>query len=220
MTIPPLLSSLLQLLFDLAAPAAICTMVLAGVALRREGGVTFEAGGQFQRWMLWSVILLTLPQLLSWLAAQGIVVPPQSAGVSSSWLSSMERSFTSFVSDIVLTRLAPILAAFFVLKAALDMAEGRSPLGSVIGAMFLLSVRTTAKLLQGFNSGSEFATTDMLASLWNYLAGTILPEAAGLAVAGAIINYSRNKPLMPLVYSALAFLSVSGLWKLVQAMVG
>jgi len=220
MTIPPLLSSLLQLLFDLAAPAAICTMVLAGVALRREGGVNFEAGGQFQRWMLWSVILLTLPQLLSWLAAQGIVVPPQSAGVSSSWLSSMERSFTSFVSDIVLTRLAPILAAFFVLKAALDMAEGRSPLGSVIGAMFLLSVRTTVKLLQGLNSGSEFATTDMLASLWNYLAGTILPEAAGLAVAGAIINYSRNKPLLPLVYSALAFLSVSGLWKLVQAMVG
>jgi hypothetical protein len=220
MTIPPLLSSLLQLLFDLAAPAAICTMVLAGVALRREGGVNFEAGGQFQRWMLWSVVLLTLPQLLSWLAAQGIVVPPQSAGVSSSWLSSMERSFTSFVSDIVLTRLAPILAAFFVLKAALDMAEGRSPLGSVIGAMFLLSVRTTVKLLQGFNSGSEFATTDMLASLWNYLAGTILPETAGLAVVGAIINYSRNKPLMPLVYSALAFLSVSGLWKLVQAMVG
>jgi hypothetical protein len=220
MTIPPLLSNLLQLLFDLAAPAAICTMVLAGVALRREGGVNFEAGGQFQRWMLWSVVLLTLPQLLAWLAAQGIVVPPQSAGVSSSWLSSMERSFTSFVSDIVLTRLAPILAAFFVLKAVLDMAEGRSPLGSVIGAMFLLSVRTTVKLLQGFNSGSEFATTDMLASLWNYLAGTILPEAAGLAVAGAIINYSRNKPLMPLVYSALAFLSVSGLWKLVQAMVG
>ncbi len=220
MTIPPLLSSLLQLLFDLAAPAAICTMVLAGVALRREGGVNFEAGGQFQRWMLWSVVLLTLPQLLSWLAAQGITVPPQSAGVSSSWLSSMERSFTSFVSDIVLTRLAPILAAFFVLKAALDMAEGRNPLGSVIGAMFLLSVRTTVKLMQGFNSGSEFATTDMLASLWNYLAGTILPEAAGLAVAGAIINYSRNKPLMPLVYSALAFLSVSGLWKLVQAMVG
>ncbi len=220
MTIPPLLSSLLQLLFDLAAPAAICTMVLAGVALRREGGVNFEAGGQFQRWMLWSVVLLTLPQLLSWLAAQGITVPPQSAGVSSSWLSSMERSFTSFVSDIVLTRLAPILAAFFVLKAALDMAEGRSPLGSAIGAMFLLSVRTTVKLLQGFNSGSEFATTDMLASLWNYLAGTILPEAAGLAVAGAIINYSRNKPVMPLVYAALAFLSVSGLWKLVQAMVG
>jgi hypothetical protein len=30
--------------------------------------------------MLWSVIFLTLPQLLSRLAAQGIVLPPQSDG--------------------------------------------------------------------------------------------------------------------------------------------
>jgi hypothetical protein len=76
------------------------------------------------------------------------------------------------------------------------------------------------QLMQGFNSGGEFATTDMLASLWNYLAGTILPEAAGLAVAGAVINYSRKRPFLPLVFSALAFLSVTALWKLVQAMVG
>jgi hypothetical protein len=83
-----------------------------------------------------------------------------------------------------------------------------------------LSISGTAKLMQGFNSGGTLATVDMLASLWNYLAGTILPEAAGLAVVGAVINYSRKKPFMPLVFSALAFLSVTGLWKLVQAMVG
>jgi hypothetical protein len=41
-----------------------------------------------------------------------------------------------------------------------------------------------------------------------------------LAVVGAVINYSRKKPFMPLVFSALAFLSVTGIWKLVQAMVG
>jgi hypothetical protein len=51
------------------------------------------------------------------------------------------------------------------------------------------------------------------------VAGTILPEAAGLAVVGAIINYSRQRPVMALVASALAFLSVSALWRLVQAMV-
>ena len=86
MTIPQLLVDLLQLLFDVAVPAAMCTMVLAGVALRQEGGVNFEAGGKFQRWMLWSVILLTLPQFLSWFAAQGITLPPQSAGISGPWL--------------------------------------------------------------------------------------------------------------------------------------
>jgi hypothetical protein len=219
MTIPQLLADLLQLLFDLAVPAAMCTMVLAGLALRQESGVNFEIGGRFQRWMLWSVILLTLPQFLSWFAAQGIAMPPQTAGIAGAWLRGMETSFTSFVSDVVVGRLVPVLAAFFVLKAALDAAQGASPLGSVISAVFLLGLTGTVRLMQGFNSGGEFATTDMLVSLWNYLAGTILPEAAGLAVVGAIINFSRKKPFMPLVFSALAFLSVTGLWELVQAMV-
>jgi hypothetical protein len=219
MTIPQLLVDLLQLLFDLALPAAMCTMVLAGLALRQESGVNFEIGGRFQRWMLWSVILLTLPQFLSWFAAQGITMPPQSTGIAGAWLQGMETSLTSFVSDVVVGRLVPILAAFFVLKAALDAAHGSSPLGSIISAIFLLGLSGTIRLMQGFNSGGEFATTDMLVSLWNYLAGTILPEAAGLAVVGAIINFSRRKPFMPLVFSALAFLSVTGLWELVQAMV-
>jgi len=219
MTIPQLLADLLQLLFDLAVPAAMCTMVLAGLALRQESGVNFEIGGRFQRWMLWSVILLTLPQFLSWFAAQGITMPPQSAGIAGAWLQGMETSFTSFVSDVVMGRLVPILAAFFVLKAALDAAQGANPLGSIVSAIFLLTLSGTVRLMQGFNSGGEFATTDMLISLWNYLAGTILPEAAGLAVVGVIINFSRRKPFMPLVFSALAFLSVTGLWELVQAMV-
>jgi hypothetical protein len=49
MTVPQILVDLMKLLFDLAVPAAICTMVLAGIALRREGGVNFQAGGGFQR---------------------------------------------------------------------------------------------------------------------------------------------------------------------------
>jgi hypothetical protein len=120
---------------------------------------------------------------------------------------------------VVLTRLVPVLAAFFVLKAALDAAQGRSPFGSVISAMFLLTISASVTMMQSWNSRSTFATTDMLASLWNYLAGTILPEAAGLAVVGSVINYARKRPFMPLVFSALAFLSVTALWKLVQAMV-
>ena len=219
MAIPQLLVDLMHLLFDMAVPGAMCTMVLAGLALRQESGVNFEVGGRFQRWMLWSVILLTLPQLLSWFAAQGIALPPQSAGISGAWLRGLETSLTSFISDAIVARLAPVLAAFFVLKAALDAAQGSSPLGSVVAAIFLLGISGTVQLMQGFNSGGEFATTDMLASLWNYLAGTILPEAAGLAVVGAVINYSRKKPFMPLVFSSLAFLSVTALWKLVQAIV-
>ncbi|MFL6312982.1 MAG: hypothetical protein ACJ71W_12845 [Terriglobales bacterium] len=220
MTLPQILVDLMKLLFDMAVPVAICTMVLAGMALRQEGGVNFETGGRFQRWALWSVIMLTLPQFLSWFAAQGISMPPQGGNISSAWVNSVETSFTGFVSNVVVVRLIPVLAAFCILKAALDAAEGHSPLGSIIGGIFLLSVSGTVQLMQSWNSGSTFATTDMLTSAWNFLAGTILPEAAGLAVVGAIFNYARHRPFMPLVASGLAFLSVSGIWKLIQAMVG
>ena len=220
MTLPQIIVDLLTLLFDMAVPAAICTMVLAGIALRQEGGVNFQTGGKFQRWLLWSVILLTLPQFLSWFAAQGITMPAQAGGIGSAWVASLQTTFSGFVSNVVVAKLIPVLAAFCVLKAALDAAEGQSPLASIIAGLFLLSVSGTIQLMQSWNSGSEFATTDMLTSAWNFLAGTILPEAAGLAIVGAIFNYARHRPFMPLVGSGLAFLSVSAIWQLVRAMAG
>lgn len=219
MTIPPFLASLLQLLFDLAVPGAMCTMLMAGLALRQEGGMNFEVGGRFQRWILWTVILLTLPQFLAWFAKAGINLPPQGGAVSSPWMASLETTMTDFISQVVVAKVIPLLAAFFVLKATLDAAQGHTPIGSIIAAIFMLSVSGTVKLMQGFNSGTTLATADMLRSLWSYLAGTILPGAAGLAVVGAIINYSRQRPFAKLVFTALAFLSVAGIWKLVQAMV-
>jgi hypothetical protein len=220
MTLPQIIVDLLTLLFDMAVPAAICTMVLAGIALRQEGGVNFQTGGKFQRWVLWSVIFLTLPQFLSWFAAQGITMPAQGGGIGSAWVASLQTSFSGFVTNVVVAKLIPVLAAFCVLKAALDAAEGQSPLASIIAGLFLLSVSGTIQLMQSWNSGSEFATTDMLTSAWNFLAGTILPEAAGLAIVGAIFNYARHRPFMPLVGSGLAFLSVSAIWQLVRAMAG
>jgi len=220
MTLPQIIVDLMKLLFDLAVPASICTMVLAGIALRQEGGLNFQMGGRFQRWALWSVILLTLPQFLSWFAAQGISLPQQGGNISSPWVASVEMSFNGFVTNVVVARLTPVLAAFCVLKAALDAAQGQSPLASIIAAIFLLSASGMVQLMQTWNSGSEFATTDMLTSAWNFLAGTILPEAAGLAVVGAIFNYARQRPFMPLVGSGLAFLSVSAIWKLVLTMAG
>src|SRR6266851_4122102 len=104
MTLPQIIVDLMKLLFDMAVPAAICTMVLAGIALRQEGGVNFQTGGKFQRWALWSVILLTLPQFLSWFAAQGISLPPQGGSISSPWVVSVETSLAGFVSSVVVAR--------------------------------------------------------------------------------------------------------------------
>ena len=60
--------------------------------------------------------------------------------------------------------------------------------------------------------------TDMLSSLWNYIAGQILPAAAGLACVGAVINYVRHRPWSRQIFAAISFLSVSGLLSLFRAM--
>lgn len=218
MPVPQFLLDLLQFLFDLAVPAAFCTLTAAGVSLRHEGGTNFHVNGRAGKWILWTVVLLTIPQLLSWIAAQGITVPAASGSVETSWLATMETIFKTFVNDIVVAKLVPILAAYFVLKATLDGAAGENPLGSIIAALFLMSLSATMQLFQGWNSGDQYATTNMLASLWNYIAGKILPAAAGLACVGAVLNYVRHRPWGRLVFSAIAFLSVSGLLKLFQAM--
>ncbi len=92
-----------------------------------------------------------------------------------------------------------------VLKATLDAAGGENPLPSIIAAIFLRSITATKLMLQTWNSGSDTATTDMLQQLWNYLAGTVMPSAAGLAVVGAVINFVQRKPFARLVFAAVRF---------------
>ena len=218
MPVPQFLSDLLQLLLGLAVPAAFCTLAAAGVSLRHEGGTNFHVNGRVGKWMLWTVVFLTLPQLLSWIAAQGMTVPSGSGSIGTNWLASMQTVFTNFVNQIVVAKLVPVIAAYFVLKATLDGAAGENPLASIIAALFLMSLSATMQLLQGWNSGGQYATTDMLTSLWNYIVGQIMPAAAGLACVGAVINFVRHRPWTRLVFAAISFLSVSGLLTLFQAM--
>jgi hypothetical protein len=218
MPVPQFLLDLLQLLFDLAVPAAFCTLAAAGVNLRHEGGTNFHVNGRVGKWILWTVVLLTLPQLLSWVAAQGITVPSGSGSVGTSWLASMETVFKSFVAQIVVAKLVPIIAAYFVLKATLDGAAGENPLASIIAALFLMSLSATVQMMQGWNSGGQYAATDMLSSLWNYIVGQIMPAAAGLACVGAVINFVRHRPWTRMIFAAISFLCVSGLLSLFRAM--
>ena len=218
MPVPQFLLDLLQMLLNLAVPAAFCSLAAAGVNLRHEGGTNFHVNGRVGKWVLWTVVFLTLPQLLSWIAAQGITVPTGSGGVSTSWLASVQVVFTNFVNQVVVAKLVPILAAYFVLKACLDGAAGENPLASIVAALFLMSLSATVQLMQGWNDGGQYATTDMLSSLWNYIVGQIMPAAAGLACVGAVINFVRHRPWTRLVFAAISFLSVSGLLTLFQAM--
>jgi len=217
--VPQLLNDIINTLLLLATPAALVSLVLAGISLRREGGTTFLIGGGFTKWMFWSVVFLTLTPLLSWFSSFGMSVPLPGGGIGASWLNSFQSDVSNFVNNFVMARLVTTLAAYFVLRAILDTAAGGHPLPSVLAAMFLLGAQTTYSLMQSYNTGTQYATADVLDSLWNYLAGTIMPIAAGLAIVGAIINFATQRPALRLVGVALALLCVSGIWRLILEMV-
>jgi hypothetical protein len=218
MAVPQLLTDIVQVLLDLAPAASLIALVLAGLALRREGGTTFLIGGGFTKWMLWAVLFVTLVPLLGWFSSFGVAAQVPSGGISTSWLSSFQSDVSNFVTNFVIARIVTTLAAYFVLRAILDTASGGHPLPSILTAMFLLGTQATYALIAGYNSGTQYAPADVLDGLWNYAAGTIMPIAAGLAIVGAIVNFATKRPAMRLVAVALAMLCVSGIWKLVLSM--
>jgi len=219
MPTPQLLNDIINVLLLLAPAAAVVCLVLGGISLRREGGgITFVLGGGFSKWMFWCVVFLTLQPLLIWFSSFGVAVPLPGGGISTSWLAALESDITNFVNNFILGRLVTTLAAYLALRSILDAASGEPFLPSLIAALFLLGAQTTLNLLSSWNSGTQFATVDVLNSAWNYLAGTIMPIAAGLAIMGAVFNFVRQRPAMRLVAVSLALLSVSGIWYLVVAM--
>src|SRR5260370_16526493 len=121
----------------------------------------------------------------------------------------MQSGVELFVGKCVVGRLVPTLGAFFVLRAILDTASGEHPLPSMIAAMFLLGTQTTFNLIQSYNTQTKYATADVLDSLWNHLAGTIMPIAAVLALVGAILNFATRKPFIRLLAVPLPLLFVS-----------
>jgi len=218
MATPQLLNDIISVLLLLAPSAAVLSLVIAGVSLRREGTMTFAIGGGFTKWMFWAVVFLTLQPLLSWFTSFGVPVPLPGGGISTGWLASFQSDLAQFVTNFVVQRLVPTLAAFMVLRAILDAASGDHPLPSILAAMFLLGTQTTYNLLKSYNTGTQYATADVLDSLWNHLVGTIMPIAAVLALVGAILNFATRKPFMRLVAVALALLTVSAIWKLLIVM--
>ena len=64
MAVPQLLLDAIRFLLALAAPASLVALVLAGIALRREGTTSFSVGGGgFSKWMFWAIVMITLPQV-------------------------------------------------------------------------------------------------------------------------------------------------------------
>ena len=218
MPIPQILADVVRLLIQLLPAMGFVCLVLAGIALRLEGGSTFVIGGGFTKWVMWGIIMLTLPQLLLWFNFFGLPVPSTAGAIGTSWLAGMGTDVSTFVESFIVERLTIVVAAYFVLRAVLDAAHGNQPLASILTAMFFLAIPTTTNLISTLQTGSRFAAVDVLDGLWNYLVGRIMPAAAGLAVIGSIFNFVTHRPAMRLIAAALGFLTVSAVWRLVQQM--
>jgi len=218
MPTPQVLNDIIRLLLQLMPAMALICLVLAGVALRMEGGSTFAIGGSFTKWALWGVIMLSLPHLLLWFNFFGLPVPVAGGAIGTPWLDGIQVDVSTFVTDFLIGRVTVVLAAFFVLRALLDAVHGGSPLASIVTAMFLLAIPATADLITSLETGTRFSAVDVLDGLWTYVAGRIMPAAAGLAVVAAIFNFVANRPSMRFVGAAIGFLTVSALWRLVQGM--
>jgi hypothetical protein len=205
----------------LAPAAAFVCLLLAGIALRKEGGTVFWVGGGFSRHMLWAVIFLGLEPTLTWFQFLGVPVyfPPGFA-IQNGWLASLQSGVSTFVSAFVVARVVPVCAAFFVLRAVLDTASGSGPLASILSAMFLLAISSTHALIDSWTpTGNRFSVVLGLESMWNYTASRIFPIAAGLAICGAIIAFAFNRPgYLRLIACAGGFLTVSALWVLINRM--
>lgn len=218
---PTFLFDVMRVLLLLTGPAAFVCLVNAGIALRKEGGTVFWIGGGFSKWMLWAVIFLGLEPTLTWFQFLGIPVAfPPGYAVGTPWLANIQQGIATFVNSFVVARIAPVLAAYFVIRAVLDTASGAGPLPSLLSAMFLLAISSTHALIDAWTPvGNRFSIALGLETMWTYLASRIMPIAAGLAVCGAIVLFAFNRPgYLRLVMCAGGLLTVSALWVLITRM--
>ena len=220
---PPFLQNVYSLLSSLSVVASLSCFVLAALRLRAEGGVNYDANGGFFKWILWGAIMLTLPSITIWLRSEGIQIDVLTVGSSGgvSYVTMIERPVTDFVYNYLVPHIVPVLAAALVFKAVLDGAEGLSPLPSIVAALFLLSIQGFFTMASTWeNNSNPYGTANFLMSMFQYAAYTLSPLIGAMCVVGAIFNYVRGNTWGHLVFSALGFLSLTGLWLLLQTFAG
>src|SRR5260370_5467 len=138
MAVPQLVLDAIRFLLALATPASLVALVLAGIALRREGTRCVSVGGGgFSKWMFWAIVMITLPQVFGWFAFWGVGAPLPGGGIGNGWMSGFANDAVIFVNTFVIGRLVPVLAAWMVLRSGIDWTRGYSPLAWLPCAVFL-----------------------------------------------------------------------------------
>ena len=151
--------------------------------------------------------LPNLQPLLTWFTSFGVAVPlPSGApgGIATGWLANFQADVAQFVTNFVVQRLVPTLAAFFMLRAVLDAASGQHPLPVHFGCDVLVGNADHVQPVAELQHRNAVRHGRCAGHLWNHLAGTIMPIAAVLALVGAILNFATKKPFLRLVAISLA----------------
>jgi hypothetical protein len=232
--LPGFLLAISGILLTLAPFAALACFVFAGLRLRSEGGTNYDAGGGVLKWFFWGAIMLSVPAVFSGTmpglfgSGNGFPVPINGGGSDAAWNSGatyLQTGVESFINNILVARIVPLIAAALCFKALLDSAEGDSPLASVVSALVVLGAQGLCSLAQtSWNSASSGATVpfgaaDILDGAVTYLANQVSPLIGVLCVIGAVLNFYRSKGWGQLLFTGVAFMSFTGLWNLVTKFV-
>ena len=149
MSLPPFLGNVIALLLALMVPAALGCLVLAGLSLRAEGGINYQVGGSFLKYILWAAIFLTVQGIGRWFAGLGLGLNGINGNYGTGFLAPVVMVVTKFMQDVVLAHLIPVIAAALVLKAILDTAEGHSPLASISRHYFFSVFKACSPYFKG-----------------------------------------------------------------------
>jgi len=128
-----------------------------------------------------------------------------------SWLASFQTDVAT--SCRIFEGACPHTGGFFVLRAVLE-SQGRNPFPVHPYSNVLLGAPATFTLIQSYNTGTPFATADVLDSLWTHF-GSDRANRCSTAVIGAVINFA-SAAVDAVDSRRLAFLCLSGIWRLVQ----
>lgn len=214
-----IINDVIGTLIGLSPLVALGSFILAGLALRGEGGINFQMGGSFTKYLIWSSIFFALP----WIVTQGASwaglsnLPAFSGATVGKPIISAATSMLQYIG----TKLLPIFGGALIFKALLDSAEGTSPLPSVISALFVMGLAAAVSASASASASSSSYSPDTLLALYlTYATGTLCPIIAGMCVAAAVVTYVRGGKWGGMVLTALGFLTVTGLTTLIKGYEG
>ncbi len=221
MITPPIFAAAYYVLTTISTPGALFCLIMAGLQIRREGGINIDTSGNFAKWLLWSCIFLTLAQIQQWLSLNlGLTISASFGNSSASYATPIVQGVTTFVNSVMRDAFVPVAAGALVVKAVLDNAEGRNPLGSIVSAMFLLGVVGMFTTLQGWQDGTSTATVDLLQSFLSWVMTNVSPVAGTICILSAIVQNLRGERWGHLATSGAAFFVIVSIWTLVKSWVG